>query len=200
MESTSPNHGELSASTETQRAQALEHFRLIRPCLEDGVALTHIAAQHQRSVRTVRRWVRQYRAHGLACSATIRIEFPRQSGLIVVADCRPAKVASGIYRAQRLSWRKAWPFRPPPPAASGLTPAQAPDLCSTIECMVDCRWTSFLIVALHSLASCEQHEKIRGQRRSLPQGRRMKGFGLYLGVRGKFKAAGIWLAKQKAYH
>src|SRR4051795_5666773 len=56
MESASPNHGELSASTATQRAQALERFRLIRLFLEDGVPLTHIAAQRQLSVRTLRRW------------------------------------------------------------------------------------------------------------------------------------------------
>jgi len=50
MESASPNHGELSASTTTQRTQALERFRLIRSFLEDDVPLTHIAAQHQLSV------------------------------------------------------------------------------------------------------------------------------------------------------
>jgi putative transposase len=65
MESTS-NHCSLVTLTETQRAQALQHFRLIRPFLEEGVPLTQIAAVHQLSVRTLRRWVRQYRAHGLA--------------------------------------------------------------------------------------------------------------------------------------
>jgi putative transposase len=66
MENTSPNHRELSASMETQRTQALTHFRLIRRFLEDGVPLTHIAAFHQLSVRTLRRWVQRYRTHGLA--------------------------------------------------------------------------------------------------------------------------------------
>lgn len=66
MASTSPNHCVLSASTETQRAQALEHFCLLRPFLEDGVPLPHIAAEHQLSVRTLRRWVQQYRAQGLS--------------------------------------------------------------------------------------------------------------------------------------
>src|SRR2546421_3870520 len=66
MESTSPHHSSLVTLTEAQRAQALEHFRLIRPFLEDGVPLTDIAAFHQLSLRTLRRWVQQYRAHGLA--------------------------------------------------------------------------------------------------------------------------------------
>jgi putative transposase len=66
METTSPNHGELSALTEKQRRQALDHFHLIRPFLEDGVPLTQIAAFHQLSLRTLRRWVKQYRAQGLA--------------------------------------------------------------------------------------------------------------------------------------
>jgi putative transposase len=65
MESPS-NHCSLVTLTETQRAQALQHFRLIRPLLEEGVPLTQIAAEHPLSVRTLRRWVRQYRAHGLA--------------------------------------------------------------------------------------------------------------------------------------
>jgi putative transposase len=66
MKITSPNHRSLVASPETQRTQALEHFHLIRPFLENGVPLTHIAAEHQLAVRTLRRWVQQYRAHGLA--------------------------------------------------------------------------------------------------------------------------------------
>lgn len=66
MESTAPHHSSLVSLTETQRAQALAHFHLIRPFLDDGVPLTHIATFHRLSVRTLRRWVQQYRAHGLA--------------------------------------------------------------------------------------------------------------------------------------
>jgi putative transposase len=66
MKRNSHNHHDLSAPAETQRAQALLHFRLIRPFLEDGVPLTQIASVHQLSVRTLRRWVRQYRVDGLA--------------------------------------------------------------------------------------------------------------------------------------
>jgi hypothetical protein len=34
----SPHHSPLIASTEAKRAQALEHFRLIRPFLEEVIA------------------------------------------------------------------------------------------------------------------------------------------------------------------
>jgi putative transposase len=59
-------HRSLVTLTEPQRALALEHFHLVRPFLEDGVPLTHIAAEHQLPVRTLRRWVHQYRSLGLA--------------------------------------------------------------------------------------------------------------------------------------
>jgi putative transposase len=46
--------------------QALEGFRIIRPFLEEGVALAAIARHHGIALRTARRWVSQYRAGGLA--------------------------------------------------------------------------------------------------------------------------------------
>jgi hypothetical protein len=55
MESPSPSHRELATATATQRAQALEHFRLLRPFLEDEVPLPQIAALHRLSLRTLRR-------------------------------------------------------------------------------------------------------------------------------------------------
>src|SRR5512132_1732136 len=66
MKSTSRNHRELSALTETQRAHALERFRLIRPFLKAGIPLTNLASNHQLSVRTLRRWTQQYRSRGLS--------------------------------------------------------------------------------------------------------------------------------------
>lgn len=51
--------------TEKQRAQALEHFALIRPHLEDGVPQAELARAHQLSLSTVQRWVRSYREVGL---------------------------------------------------------------------------------------------------------------------------------------
>src|SRR5215204_2230471 len=47
----------------------------------------------------------------------------RQSSLTDACECRPAEVASENYDVRLSSWCKAWPFGPPPLAASGLTPA-----------------------------------------------------------------------------
>ena len=55
----------LSQLSEQERARALEHFRIICPFLEEGKALTQIARDHQLPLRTLRRWVQQYRAEGL---------------------------------------------------------------------------------------------------------------------------------------
>lgn len=46
--------------------QALERFRIIRPFLEEGVALAAIARHHGIALRTARRWVSHYRTGGLA--------------------------------------------------------------------------------------------------------------------------------------
>lgn len=61
----SPPHSQLVSLTEVQRLQALERFHLLRPFLEDGVPLTHLAIEHQLQIRTLRRWVAQYRSLGL---------------------------------------------------------------------------------------------------------------------------------------
>jgi len=55
----------LGIFTEEQRAQALHRFHLICPFLQDGVPLTRIATEHQLHIRTLRRWVHQYRSLGL---------------------------------------------------------------------------------------------------------------------------------------
>ncbi len=55
----------LTACTETQRTEALKRFRLIRPFLEDGVPLIRLTTHTHLPVRTLRRWVQRYRAHGL---------------------------------------------------------------------------------------------------------------------------------------
>lgn len=46
---------------EAERSSALARFHLIRPFLKDGVPLTHIVAEHQLPLRTLQRWVAQYR-------------------------------------------------------------------------------------------------------------------------------------------
>jgi len=56
----------LAELTERERGLALEHYHILRPHLEEGIALTQIARQHNSSIRTLRRWVKQYRTCGLA--------------------------------------------------------------------------------------------------------------------------------------
>jgi putative transposase len=56
---------QLTELTDAQRAEALSHFQVIRPFLEDGIPLTRIATEHQLPLRTLRRWVHQYRTYGL---------------------------------------------------------------------------------------------------------------------------------------
>jgi putative transposase len=60
------NTRKFPALTETQRTQAIKRFQLIRPFLTTRVHLTEIALNHQLSVRTLRRWIQQYRLEGLA--------------------------------------------------------------------------------------------------------------------------------------
>jgi len=45
--------------------QALERFYVIRPFLEDGVPLTHVAQGRGLPLQTVSRWVKRYREAGL---------------------------------------------------------------------------------------------------------------------------------------
>jgi putative transposase len=52
--------------TASGHEQALERFRMIRPFLEEGVALAAIARHHGIALRTARRWASHYRAGGLA--------------------------------------------------------------------------------------------------------------------------------------
>jgi len=54
-----------SGVAESERTQALEHFYVIRPFLEDGVALAQIARERAIPIRTLSRWVKQYRETGL---------------------------------------------------------------------------------------------------------------------------------------
>jgi putative transposase len=56
----------LSHLTEQEWAQAMERFQVLRPFLDNHVELASIAHQHQRSLRTLRRWVQRYKTGGLA--------------------------------------------------------------------------------------------------------------------------------------
>ena len=57
---------QLTELAEPERARALERFALVRPHLEQGVALPALARAGGIALRTARRWVQLYRAYGLA--------------------------------------------------------------------------------------------------------------------------------------
>jgi putative transposase len=56
----------LTSLSEDERDAALQRFHLLQPHLEGGALLTQLARAEGIPLRTVRRWVRQYRHHGLA--------------------------------------------------------------------------------------------------------------------------------------
>jgi putative transposase len=118
MKIVSRHHRELSALTETQRTQALKRFQLIHPFLQDGVPLTTIASSHQLSVRTLRRFVQQYRTHGLAglIRASRKDQGQRRSVTTLLQPVieglalqTPRRTIANIYRETiRISREKNW--------------------------------------------------------------------------------------------
>ena len=55
----------LATLSPAERARALERYRLLQPCVEHGVPLTHVAGQHDVPLRTLQLWLAQYRREGL---------------------------------------------------------------------------------------------------------------------------------------
>lgn len=56
----------LTALSEAERTGALERFSILKPILEEGVSQTQVAHQQGLQLRTLQRWIRSYRQHGLA--------------------------------------------------------------------------------------------------------------------------------------
>ncbi len=56
----------LTQFSERQRGQALDRCGMLRAHVEDKVPLAEIARQHKLPLRTLERWMRGYREHGLA--------------------------------------------------------------------------------------------------------------------------------------
>jgi transposase-like protein len=56
----------LTELSDAERAGALERFRVLRPCLEDGVSLASLAREHGLRLRTLQRWLHAYRQRGLS--------------------------------------------------------------------------------------------------------------------------------------
>jgi putative transposase len=55
----------LTTISEAERALAMERFSLLRPALEEGVSQAEVARRHELPLRTIQRWMSQYRQHGL---------------------------------------------------------------------------------------------------------------------------------------
>ena len=56
----------LAALPPDERSRALERYRMLQPCVEHHVPLTHVARHHGIPLRTAQRWLAQYRRDGLA--------------------------------------------------------------------------------------------------------------------------------------
>ena len=56
----------LAGLSEAERVRALERFQIVRPFLEEGVPLAHLARERGLILRTLQRWVVRYRREGLA--------------------------------------------------------------------------------------------------------------------------------------
>jgi putative transposase len=56
----------LASLSSEERSRAWERYRMLQPCVEHDVPLPHITRQHGIALRTLERWLAQYRRHGLA--------------------------------------------------------------------------------------------------------------------------------------
>jgi putative transposase len=54
----------LAALSPQERSRALERYRMLQPCVEHDVPLTHVARHHGLPLRTAQRWLAQYRRSG----------------------------------------------------------------------------------------------------------------------------------------
>jgi putative transposase len=55
----------LAALSPQERTRAQERYRMLQPCVEHDVPLTHVARHHGIPLRTAQRWLAQYRRDGL---------------------------------------------------------------------------------------------------------------------------------------
>jgi putative transposase len=55
----------LAALSPDERTRALQRYHILQPFVEHGMPLTHVARHHGMALRTVQRWLAQYRRDGL---------------------------------------------------------------------------------------------------------------------------------------
>lgn len=108
----------LTGLTDTQRAQAMRRLAVLRPHLEDDVALTVAARSAGVSHRTAQRWLAAYRDHGLAGlvvkarsdAGTRRLPDELFALIEGLALRRPAPSAANVHRqATVMAKRQGWP-------------------------------------------------------------------------------------------
>jgi len=107
-----------SALSAVQRDQALARWRLLRPPLEDGVPLAHLAEHADVAQRTLQRWLARYRTDGLpglarpARSDKGRRRLPADLQLLIegLALRRPPVSIATVHRqAAEVAKHHGWP-------------------------------------------------------------------------------------------
>ncbi|MBF6302769.1 transposase [Nocardia amamiensis] len=104
--------------SDAQREQAMQRFAVLRPHLEDGVALTTAASAAGVPVRTASRWLAAYQQAGLA--GLVRKDrktkgqrrFPEEMVLLIegLALRQPAPTAAVIHRqVSEVAAERGWP-------------------------------------------------------------------------------------------
>lgn len=96
----------LTALSEVERTRALLRFQMLRPHLEDGIALTTVAEETHLPLRTAQRWVASYQKEGLSglvrkhrCDAGKRHLSEQMQQLIEgIALQKPPLTVSAIHR------------------------------------------------------------------------------------------------------
>jgi putative transposase len=109
----------LAALLPEERTRALERYKILQSCVEHGMPLTHVARHHGMPLRTVQRWLAQYRRDGLAGLARRgRRDRGHQRGLrpelkeIIegLALRKPPPTVALVHRQVRdVSLRNGWP-------------------------------------------------------------------------------------------
>jgi putative transposase len=108
----------LTELSDAERELALERFRVLRGCLEEGVSVAALAREGALHPRTVQRWLRAYRQHGLL--GLVRKSRSDRGQSVVSAELkhlieglalrRPPLSSAAVYReaaalAQARGWR-----------------------------------------------------------------------------------------------
>jgi transposase len=99
---------EMASLAESDRKIALDRYRILRPHLEDGRALSVVASEAGVAYSTAQRWVSLYRRFGL--SALVRKRRSDRGQRRARPDARDR--ARPADPAQELDWPSSWSIKP----------------------------------------------------------------------------------------